>query len=791
MTLANLSTMKHSALHAFSFLFILFGLLFTSNAFAQSPQGINYQAVAHDADGSALENQTVDVQLGIISSSPTGNLEYEEIHSVTTNEYGLFSLQIGTATQTGGSAASFSAINWGTNSYYLNVQVNAGNGYENIGTMQFMSVPYALYAESAGSSGSITGGQGIDVTGGVVTNTGDTDATDDITTSTTAGGDLSGTYPDPQVAKLQGTPLSSTAPAANQVLVFDGTEWIPATPAGTDGDWVINAQDIYTNLGGNVGIGTATPATPLHIETSDAFPLYMVSDNPTTTSHVIESTTSGSVPATIYVNGNDTMAMGLDPSNNMFFVIHNMPSGLVFMQSDSFLIASDNPGGTKFYVDGLAGADTVLAVSGLSLFAGSGNLGYVLADDGTGNAVWTDPQALFGGSDKISDADADTYVLTELNPDDDILRMGTDGVERMTILNTGEIGIGTNTPTHTLEAVSTDTVVAQFKGSHNVATAISIEPQNPTAMAAIVFRTANGDSAFIGQNPNNNELFIDHSTVGGRMNLRADTISIKGSAGNGFTYIDGFTGMDTAHIGQQLSLQNGSGNTGYVLADDGAGNAVWTDPNLLVTPAAQDLNSVLSVGGDGGNQPIVNVSSVGVGTNSPGATVDVIGDVQASSGFVTTGTQGYTYSSPKTKQISVPGAAFRTVNSNYAMSGLGTLVYTYIGTGTAGSPGWYAAPINIPDGATITNVTAYVYDNDPTEDINVRVSRMGNSGSGNVGYNVGSTTNASTAVQPLTGTINVTVDYSTYYYNIYVQATQANSNLRLYNVVLQYTVNEE
>ena len=139
------------------------------------PQGINYQAVATDekgkeivgvdAQGQALPNKEIEVRFTILENN-SSNL-YEEVHTTNTNQYGLFNLVIGYGNQTGGSLNSFSSINWGIAEHFLKVELDIeGDGnFINMGSQQMMSVPYALYAETAGSgSGTGQDGVGIDST---------------------------------------------------------------------------------------------------------------------------------------------------------------------------------------------------------------------------------------------------------------------------------------------------------------------------------------------------------------------------------------------------------------------------------------------------------------------------------------------------------------------------------------------------------------------------------------------------------------------------------------------------
>lgn len=103
------------------------------------PPGIHYQAVARDAGGE-IKNQSIDVRFTILAGETT---VYEELHHTTTSQYGVFSLVIGNGEELTG---TFEDIDWSTGNHSLQVDVDLGNGWKRMGTISFMSVPYALYA---------------------------------------------------------------------------------------------------------------------------------------------------------------------------------------------------------------------------------------------------------------------------------------------------------------------------------------------------------------------------------------------------------------------------------------------------------------------------------------------------------------------------------------------------------------------------------------------------------------------------------------------------------------------
>jgi hypothetical protein len=137
----------------FSFIGVFLLLQVPNFIFGQStpPQGISYQAVIRSATGATVSLQAVRLRLSIRDTTATGTVVYQETHSATTNQQGLVNLIIGQGTVVSG---TFSSINWGAANKFLQVEVDpaGGTSYINIGTQQMMSVPYALYAKTAGST---------------------------------------------------------------------------------------------------------------------------------------------------------------------------------------------------------------------------------------------------------------------------------------------------------------------------------------------------------------------------------------------------------------------------------------------------------------------------------------------------------------------------------------------------------------------------------------------------------------------------------------------------------------
>ena len=119
---------------------------------SQVPEKMSYQAVMRSGSGQLLINQSIAVKVSILQGSPAGAPVYSERLTGNTNANGLATLEIGTGTVLTG---TFNTIDWPSGNYYLKTETDpsGGTNYTITGTSQLLSVPYAMYAKSAGNSG--------------------------------------------------------------------------------------------------------------------------------------------------------------------------------------------------------------------------------------------------------------------------------------------------------------------------------------------------------------------------------------------------------------------------------------------------------------------------------------------------------------------------------------------------------------------------------------------------------------------------------------------------------------
>lgn len=108
----------------------------------KAQDGINYQAVVRDNTGELMKNAAVAVEFSIVKTSTVGAKVYTETHALTTNNFGNIVAIIGQGIPTLG---TFATVDWASDKHFLNVVI----GGTNMGTTQFLSVPYALHAKTA------------------------------------------------------------------------------------------------------------------------------------------------------------------------------------------------------------------------------------------------------------------------------------------------------------------------------------------------------------------------------------------------------------------------------------------------------------------------------------------------------------------------------------------------------------------------------------------------------------------------------------------------------------------
>lgn len=230
-------------------IFLSFFLMISFNSFSQAPNSFKYQSVIRKSDGTALVNQLINVKISILKGSTTGTPVYSEVHSTTSNAFGIVNLNIGEGTDKIG---DFSSIAWSVDSYFVKVEMDesGGSNYTLSSVSQLLSVPFALYATKAGNGfegnyndlkNKLTAGNGIliDDSNKII----NTKPDQIVNINAGAGIDVKGAYPNYSISSkafvdsliclsqdeiLKLTPSTGNIvynTTSNKVNVYNGSNW--------------------------------------------------------------------------------------------------------------------------------------------------------------------------------------------------------------------------------------------------------------------------------------------------------------------------------------------------------------------------------------------------------------------------------------------------------------------------------------------------------------------------------------------------------------------------------------
>ena len=149
---------KFTTIKAILIAFVL--TITASQLFAQTTNGIFFQAVARDNFSNPAKDRQIYVESSIIQTTSTGTKVLIELHKTTTDAMGVFNISLGNGARTGGSASSLAAVDWSKGPFFLNLKIaitpigasdnwNYAKELVDMGTTSFGTVPFALYSASS------------------------------------------------------------------------------------------------------------------------------------------------------------------------------------------------------------------------------------------------------------------------------------------------------------------------------------------------------------------------------------------------------------------------------------------------------------------------------------------------------------------------------------------------------------------------------------------------------------------------------------------------------------------
>ncbi len=237
---------------------------------SQAPQTIPYQAVARNATGNLLSSQNVALRFSLHDGTAAGTIVYQETQNVTTNNLGLFTVNLGQGTPVIGTLA---VVNWANGAKFLQVELDptGGTNYTDMGTTPFNSVPYALNSATSNDNKWVSNGNNISNT-----NTGKVGIGINTPGALFHVNDMNGLQNTPSadlvLSRVWNNPSDTRASAVfHYYSTATGIDNLAFGVSGDGGSHLapnaLNQIKMMIQGNGNVGIGTTTPLGKLHVKT--------------------------------------------------------------------------------------------------------------------------------------------------------------------------------------------------------------------------------------------------------------------------------------------------------------------------------------------------------------------------------------------------------------------------------------------------------------------------------------------------------------------------------------------